>query len=264
MHRYIRTQRPVIRLRWAGCGALHADGLHLAPSVSKSFAGTLAAMLVSEGAPDPSAPVSRHFDETHADLDAVVWKFARADVLFPRPAGYAGPLNLQVRIWSRLGAEQDALYRGGSAGASRENFAKAGYRTLPGWSDHNQWWNSPDDHGLYMARGVHGQAIYIDPTSLPAYRALAGYLMQRGRAAELRSRTPSNTAVAIRVSRDRLRFRLRGAAQGFAARVRSCTNRTCPDTQKAPWKGPLQVSRRPAVQGPLPAQSISRGNGWRT
>ena len=84
MHRYIRTQRPVIRLRWAGCGALHADGLHLAPSVSKSFAGTLAAMLVSEGAPDPSAPVSRHFDETHADLDAVVWKFARADVLFPR------------------------------------------------------------------------------------------------------------------------------------------------------------------------------------
>jgi CubicO group peptidase (beta-lactamase class C family) len=86
-------------------------------------------------------------------------------------------------------------------GASRDAFVYGGYATLPGWSYHNQWWISHDDHGVFMARGVHGQAIYIDPraemvivrfasdpragnllldpTSLPAYRAVAEYLMQR-------------------------------------------------------------------------------------
>jgi CubicO group peptidase (beta-lactamase class C family) len=85
-------------------------------------------------------------------------------------------------------------------GASRDAFLHGGYTTLPGWSYHNQWWISHDDHGVFMARGVHGQAIYIDPraqmvivrfasdarasnllldpTSLPAYRAVAEYLMR--------------------------------------------------------------------------------------
>ena len=84
-------------------------------------------------------------------------------------------------------------------GASREAFKSGGYETLPGWSYHNYWWVSHDDHGVYAARGIHGQAIYVDPkaemviarfashpkagnrnldpTSLPAYRALADYLM---------------------------------------------------------------------------------------
>lgn len=85
-------------------------------------------------------------------------------------------------------------------GASPQAFVHAGYTTLPGWSYHNQWWIAHDDHGVFMARGVHGQAIYVDPraqmviarfasdarasnllldpTSLPAYRAVADYLMQ--------------------------------------------------------------------------------------
>lgn len=84
-------------------------------------------------------------------------------------------------------------------GASREAFAKARYPTLPGWSYRNQWWVSHDDHGTFMARGIHGQAIYVDPraemviarfashplagnvhldpTSLPAYRAIAEHLL---------------------------------------------------------------------------------------
>ena len=89
------------------------------------------------------------------------------------------------------------------AGASREAFVKAGYATLPGWSYHNQWWISHDDHGAFMARGIHGQAIYVDPkaemviarfashplagnvnldpTSLPAYRAVADHLIRHSR-----------------------------------------------------------------------------------
>ena len=48
-------------------------------------------------------------------------------------------------------------------GADPARFAPAGYATLKGWSYHNQWWVSHNAHGAYMARGIHGQSIYIDP-----------------------------------------------------------------------------------------------------
>lgn len=85
------------------------------------------------------------------------------------------------------------------AGGDRRAFAKAGYPLLPGWSYRGMWWVSHNAHGAYMARGVHGQALYIDPaakvviarfgshpvagssandpTTLPAFDALARYLM---------------------------------------------------------------------------------------
>ncbi|MFI8570578.1 serine hydrolase domain-containing protein [Stenotrophomonas bentonitica] len=85
------------------------------------------------------------------------------------------------------------------AGGSKQAFAKAGYAQLPGWSYRGMWWISHNDHGAYMARGVHGQALYIDPTArvviarfgshpvaansandpttLPAFDAVARYLM---------------------------------------------------------------------------------------
>jgi CubicO group peptidase (beta-lactamase class C family) len=48
-------------------------------------------------------------------------------------------------------------------GADKAQFAKAGYALLPGWSYRNMWWVSHNEHGAFSARGVHGQAIYIDP-----------------------------------------------------------------------------------------------------
>lgn len=295
-------------------GALAADGQHIAFSVTKSFFGTLAAMLIAEGKLDPAAPVSRYLPELKASGfgDATVGqvldmttaidfvenytgqspsmdRYRYATAARPTPAGYAGPasiytflptiakegrhgaefhyrtpnvdvagwliarvtgkplaLLLSERIWSRMGAEDDAylqvdpdgvplagsalnsrlrdlarfgelMRRGGELngvqviprtviedirrGASREAFVAGGYATLPGWSYHRFWWVSHDDHGVYMARGIHGQAIYIDPkaemviarfashplagnvnldpTSLPAYRAVAERLMAR-------------------------------------------------------------------------------------
>ena len=79
-------------------------------------------------------------------------------------------------------------------------FAKSEeYPKLKGWSYHNFWWITNNAHGAYMARGVHGQAIYIDPAakmviarfasnplssnkyidpiSIPAYEAIAEYLL---------------------------------------------------------------------------------------
>ncbi len=74
-----------------------------------------------------------------------------------------------------------------------------GFPTLPGASYTSQWWVLHNAHGAFAARGVHGQTIYIDPTaqmvlvrfasypraqngyidptSLPAYQAVAEYLL---------------------------------------------------------------------------------------
>ncbi|RFP79157.1 class C beta-lactamase-related serine hydrolase [Hydrogenophaga borbori] len=111
-----------------------------------------------------------------------------------------------LRHNGRLGREQ-ILPRAAIAdirrGGSKADFEKAGYALLKGWSYRNMWWVTHNEHGAYMARGVHGQALYIDPkaemviarfashptagnaandpNSLPAYHALAKHLMKARR-----------------------------------------------------------------------------------
>lgn len=123
-----------------------------------------------------------------------------------------GGLSLGLRDLARLGllmlnageingdrlfpAEVVARIR---AGGDRAKFA--GYPTLPGGSYTGQWWVFHNAHGAFAARGVHGQTIYVDPTagmvvarfasfphaanglsdptSLPAFQAVAEYLMTR-------------------------------------------------------------------------------------
>ena len=125
-----------------------------------------------------------------------------------------GGFNAMLREMARLGqlmlnkgqlgdeqilppAAIDKIQHGGKT----STFSKAGYKLLPGWSYGSMWWISNDDHGAYAARGVHGQTIWIDPTadmvivrfastpvaanaasdptSLPAYRAIAEHLMKQ-------------------------------------------------------------------------------------
>lgn len=297
-------------------GALGPDGQHIAMSMTKSFTGTLAAMLVQEGRLDRDALVTRYipelagsgfgdatvgqvmdmttgldYDEVYTDSNAAFYQYAVAGGFAPRPAGYQGPgsiyaflatikkrgehggkfayrtINTDVlgwiiqrvsgksfaqllseRFWTRLGMEQDAYIHVDSAGTAavgggmslglrdlarfgemlrlggryngqqivpaaviadirkggdKDHFAQAGYSTLPGWSYRDQWWVSHNADGAFMARGVHGQALYIDPKaemviarfashhiagnagidpmSLPAYQAVADHLMRKAR-----------------------------------------------------------------------------------
>jgi CubicO group peptidase (beta-lactamase class C family) len=127
-----------------------------------------------------------------------------------------GGLNLTLRDMARFG---EMIRLGGRfngkqivpaaaiedirRGASKDQFALAGYQTLPGWSYRDMWWISHNEHGAFTARGIHGQALYIDPkaemviarfashpmggnvnidpNSLPAYDALARHLLSRPR-----------------------------------------------------------------------------------
>jgi len=294
-------------------GVLEPQKPHLAFSVTKSFVGTLAAMLVEEGKLDPSSLVTKYipelkgtayddatvrqvmdmtvgvqYSENYADPKAEVWDYSRAGSMLPAGPNYQGPktyyeflvklkkegnhdevfgyktVNAEIlawmvrrvsgksiaallsdTIWSKMGAEYDAYFwvdsvgteSGGGGlntalrdlvrvgemirlngryngqqiipaavvedirrGGNKSHFAKAGYPTLPGWSYRSMWWVSHNEHGAFMARGIHGQNIYIDPKAemvivryasfpiaanaandpftLPAYMAIATYLMK--------------------------------------------------------------------------------------
>ncbi|MNX10040.1 6-aminohexanoate-dimer hydrolase [compost metagenome] len=96
-------------------------------------------------------------------------------------------------------AAVEDIRRGGDKAA----FTKGGYPLLQGWSYRNMWWVTHNDHGAYMARGVHGQRIYIDPkagmvivryashpiagnaandpVTLPAFEALGRHLLAQRR-----------------------------------------------------------------------------------
>ena len=169
--------------------------------------------------------------------DALGWIIARA-------TGRNVAELLSERIWSRIGAEQDAYitvdstgtpFAGGGLntglrdlarfgellrnhgrfqgqqiiaravvddirrGGDRAAFARAGYALLPGWSYRNMWWVTHQADGAFMARGVHGQRIYVnpeaavvivryashpvasnsanDPFTLPAFDAIARHLL---------------------------------------------------------------------------------------
>ena len=186
-------------------------------------------------------PEGNHGDEFHyktINSDMLGWMISRV-------TGKAVTDLASERLWSRMGAEQDAyqtvdgkgvpfagggvtaglrdlarlgslMLNGGeingerlfpaevveniSAGGDRSKFGD-GFPTFGAGSYTSQWWVLHNDHGAYAARGVHGQTIYvdptaemvlvrlasfpraqngfIDPTSLPAYQAVAEHLMSR-------------------------------------------------------------------------------------
>ncbi len=85
-------------------------------------------------------------------------------------------------------------------GADPARFATAGYSLLPGYSYRNMWWVSHNALGVFEARGIHGQRLYVapaaelviarfashpiatsaanDPITLPAFEALSRMLMR--------------------------------------------------------------------------------------
>jgi len=178
--------------------------------------------------------------------EAFAYKTINTDVLgwvIARVTGRNVAQLLSERIWSRLGAEQDAYFTvdsmgtpfaGGGLntglrdlarfgemlrndgqfngqqivpkavvedirrGGDKQTFAKAGYDLLKGWSYRSMWWVTDKEGGAFMARGVYGQRIYVDPkdelvivryashpvaansandpVTLPAFEALARHL----------------------------------------------------------------------------------------
>ncbi|MCU1781502.1 beta-lactamase family protein [Pseudomonas sp. 13B_2.1_Bac1] len=123
-----------------------------------------------------------------------------------------GGLNAGLRDMARFGemlrnngrynGEQivpEAVLKTIRQGGDKQAFAQAGYSQLKGWSYRAMWWITHNPDGAFMARGVHGQSIYIDPAAemvivrfashpiaanaandavtLPAYEAMARYLL---------------------------------------------------------------------------------------
>lgn len=115
-----------------------------------------------------------------------------------RDLARVGQLVLNEGVWNGERLFPAAAVESIRAGGNKDAFAK-GYKYLKGGSYRGMWWVYHDNHGAFAARGVHGQTIYVDPvagmvvvrfashpvasnsandpTSLPAFRAVAEYLM---------------------------------------------------------------------------------------
>lgn len=115
-------------------GALDAQVPHIAFSVTKSFVGTLAAVLVEQGKLDPAALVTKYvpelkdgayadatvrqvmdmtvgvkYSEVYTDPKADVWDYARA-------GGRSLAALLSETVWQKIGAEFDAYFTVDSVG----------------------------------------------------------------------------------------------------------------------------------------------------
>ncbi|MBN8980450.1 MAG: serine hydrolase, partial [Rhizobiales bacterium] len=181
--------------------------------------------------------------------DAFAYKTSNAEVLawiVKRASNLSLADLLSQKVWSKIGADQDAYFMvdsigtesGGGGfnttlrdlarfgemmrnkgmvdgkqaipaaavadiekGGDKANFAKAGYTLLKGWSYRDMWWITHNENNAYMARGIYGQNIYVDPkaemvivryashpmaanaandpVTLPAYMAVAKELMKK-------------------------------------------------------------------------------------
>lgn len=139
--------------------------------------------------------------DAYMTVDALSTPFAGGGVSAGlRDLARLGQLMLDDGEWQQQQIIPAAAVAAIKAGGSQQAFAKAGYQTLPNGSYKSMWWVLHNDNGAFAARGVHGQTIYIDPTadmvivrvasypqasnslidptSLPAFAALARHLQQ--------------------------------------------------------------------------------------
>ena len=293
------------------CGVTRPDSRHIAFSVTKSFLGLIAEMLIAEGRLDPASSVADHlpelagtgfaaatlrqvldmttaidYSEDYADARSGIGEFSLALALTPRPANYAGPVDMYAylatlaadgthgaaftyrtintevlgwivariegrrahevysqRIWQPLGMADDAdmlvdpagtPFTGGGlnptlrdmarfgeamrndgrigeaqllppapiraikAGAAGTDATHSPHPSLTNLVYRSQWWFFTNGNPVFSARGIHGQAIYVDPaaelviarfashpiaanipndaTSLAGFRAIAAHL----------------------------------------------------------------------------------------
>jgi len=118
-----------------------------------------------------------------------------------RDLGRIGQLMLNGGVLNGERLFSESVVKNIQKGGDKRAFNKAGYKTLAGGSYRSMWWVLHNAHKAFAARGVHGQTIYvdptaqmvivrfasfpaaknsqIDPTSLPAYQAVAEYLMRK-------------------------------------------------------------------------------------
>ena len=117
-----------------------------------------------------------------------------------RDLGRIGQLMLDGGKINGVRLFPESVVKNIQKGGDKQVFEKAGYTSLKGGSYRSMWCVLHNSHQAYAARGVHGQTIYIDskaemvivrfasfpeaknayidPTSLPAYQAVANYLLK--------------------------------------------------------------------------------------
>ncbi len=74
-----------------------------------------------------------------------------------------GQTMLQMGKWEGLEVVPKGVVEDIMKGGDRNAFAKVSQPTRPGWSYRSQWWITHNPNNAYLAMGVFGQRLYIDP-----------------------------------------------------------------------------------------------------
>lgn len=148
-------------------GALDAQTPHIAFSMTKSFVGTLAAVLVEQGRLDPSALVTKYvpelkdgayadatvrqvmdmtvgvkYSEVYSDPKADVWDYARAGGLLPAGPNYQGPRTFYeflVKLQKEGEHDQAFAYKTSNAEVLAWIVKRASGKSLAALLSENVW-----------------------------------------------------------------------------------------------------------------------------
>jgi CubicO group peptidase (beta-lactamase class C family) len=138
-------------------------------------------------------------NDANVTVDALGTAFAGGGLSATlRDLGHIGQLMLDEGKVDGMQVIPKAAVDSIKKGGDKQAFKLGGFSSLPGGSYKSMWWVFHNSHQAFAARGVHGQTIYvdptaemvivrlashpsaanavIDPTSLPAYQAVAEYL----------------------------------------------------------------------------------------
>jgi CubicO group peptidase (beta-lactamase class C family) len=80
-----------------------------------------------------------------------------------RDVARLGQTMLQMGQWEGREVIPNSVVEDIMKGGDREAFAKGNQPTRPGWSYRSQWWITHNQNGAYLAMGVFGQRLYVDP-----------------------------------------------------------------------------------------------------
>lgn len=130
-------------------------------------------------------------EATGTGLSLTLRDLARLGEMIRNKGQFGGRAVLPAEVFDELIVPGDER--------ARAVFAKAGHAHLKDWSYRNMWWITNNSHGAFLARGIFGQALYIDPKAemvlarfssgptassipsdpltLPFYAAVADYLL---------------------------------------------------------------------------------------
>jgi CubicO group peptidase (beta-lactamase class C family) len=132
----------------------------LSRATGKSFTTLLTELIWSKLGAEEDASINVDplgAESAGTGFSATLRDMARFGEMIRRKGEFGGRRVLPSRVFDGLIVPGDTH--------AKQTFAKSGYEHLAGWTYRNMWWVANNPNGAFHARGIFGQALFIDPTA---------------------------------------------------------------------------------------------------